>query len=214
MAAAANFPSSTQDTYTLANISPQNHAMNLSIWSQIEDFCRRVADRAHANNNNNKNSHSTTYVMTGPLWLPTTRRTANEINAQQKVEYVVLGTGDSLVHVPTHFFKIIVVVENSTGKSVINKFACFLVPNVPPQKVGMETNLKHFIVHWHQLETISGLRFFPSLTSSQWKADAKQVTKAILRKGTSRSNVATQRKNSSIRPGVSLATQLQHLTIN
>jgi len=170
LAPAADFPTKTEDTYNLCNISPQNHNMNMSIWSKIEDFTRRVADRAKSNGGGE------TYVVTGPLWLP-----AKQV-AAAKFEYSYLGLGQppSLVAVPTHFFKIVAVV----AKGNIVEFACFVVPNVEPNK---SKGMHDYIVPWTDLEAVTGLQFFPTLATEEWKDWADYITQeTVLRFRTSR----------------------------
>lgn len=160
LAPAADFPLQTQDTYTLCNVSPQNHNMNLSIWSQLEDYCRRVADRQD-------DQRQDTYVVTGPIWLPMKQV------AVAKFQYAHLGLGQppSLVSVPTHFFKVVAVVCRNT-KAIV-EFACFVVPNMDPHK---SKGMQDYVVSWTDLETVTGLQFFPSLVNDEWKAWADHIT--------------------------------------
>lgn len=174
LAPAADFPSQTEDTYNLCNVSPQNHSMNQSIWSQIEDFVRRVADRGATINGE-------TYVVTGPLWLP-----AKQVSST-KFEYSYYGLGQppSLVSVPTHFFKVVAVVF----KSSIVEFACFVVPNTEPSsKQGMH----EYIVPWTDLEAVTGLQFFPTLASEEWKEWADYVTHESVLRFTAANNQRSQ----------------------
>ena len=166
LAPAADFPLQTEDTYNLCNVSPQNHAMNMSIWSQIEEYTRRVSDRSA------KAGHET-YVVTGPVWLPTYQA------GPSKFEYSYWGLGDppSLVAVPTHFFKVIVVVGKNSTKIV--EFACFVVPNTEPNK---SKGMHDYIVPWTDLEAVTGLQFFPTLATNEWKVWADHIThESVLR---------------------------------
>ena len=176
LAPAADFPLHTLDTYTLCNISPQNHTMNLSIWSQIEEFGRKVADRTR------HQQDCDTYVVTGPLWLPLKQV------APSKFQYAHLGLGQppSLVAVPTHFFKVIAVVSShhqhqhhqhhhpkTAKRSTIVEFACFVVPNTEPNK---SKGMHDYVVPWTDLETVTGLQFFPTLATEEWKEWADFIT--------------------------------------
>lgn len=201
LAPAADFPSNTEDTYNLCNISPQIHSMNASIWSQIEDFIRRVADRA------SKQQHGATYVVTGPLWLPTKQV------ASAKFEYSYLGLGQppSLVAVPTHFFKVVVVV----AKGNIMEFACFVVPNAEPNK---SKGMQDYVVPWTDLESVTGLQFFPTLATDQWKEWADSITHdTVLRFTTSSRNqqqpllLTDGGKSKSSRKNADAAGMLVHL---
>lgn len=165
LAPAADFPSQTEDTYNLCNVSPQNHMMNMSIWSQIEEFTRRVSDRS-------AKVGLETYVVTGPLWLPA------KPAGPSKFEYSYFGLGEppSLVAVPTHFFKVVAVVSKSAS---IVEFACFVVPNTEPNK---SKGMHDYVVPWTDLEAVTGLQFFPTLATEQWKEWADYVTQdSVLR---------------------------------
>jgi endonuclease G len=194
MAAAANFGSeSVRDTFNLCNVSPQDQAMNRSTWVKLENWCRKVAEQ-ELQSPNTKQGKSV-HIVTGPVWLPVTSPTtmAQSGGQQHQFEFSAIGKGDSLVHVPTHFFKIIVVSDNVR----ILKFACFLVPNLK-QKAG--TSLEEYIVHWDRLEATTGLQFFPNLATPKWKVDARKVTASML----------SSKSNDRV---VSLAAQLEHLRI-
>ena len=52
------------DTFVLSNISPQLPRFNRTIWLRLEEFVRRVAKKE------GNGSTSETWVITGPLWLP------------------------------------------------------------------------------------------------------------------------------------------------
>jgi endonuclease G, mitochondrial len=182
LAPAADFPLHTLDTYTLCNISPQNHTMNLSIWSQIEEFVRKVADRTRHHHHDDDGCCWDTYVVTGPLWLPLKQV------APSKFQYAHVGLGQppSLVSVPTHFFKVIAVVAtpttartHSSSSRRIVEFACFVVPNTEPNK---SKGMHDYVVPWTDLEAVTGLQFFPTLATDEWKEWADWITlESVLR---------------------------------
>jgi DNA/RNA endonuclease G (NUC1) len=169
LAPAADFPDTPEDTFTLCNIAPQDHTINVTIWNRLERWVRRVAEE----NASSAVGGGETYVVTGPLWLPTRQVDEN------KYEYSHLGIGrpPSLVHVPTHFFKVVVVVE----KNQICQFACFVVENhhssEQQNKQKKKNLLEDYVVQWTDLETITGLQFFPSWADANWKERADQVTR-------------------------------------
>jgi DNA/RNA endonuclease G (NUC1) len=165
LAPAADFgPDSVKDTFNLCNISPQNQSMNRSIWTKLEHWCRHVAKKEIVGGS----MKSRVYIVTGPVWLPTGGGTASN-NRQRLFEFAAIGKGDSMIHVPTHFFKVAAVVEDN---SRIEKFACFLVPNVEQKP---NARLEDYIVSWGRLEIITGLQFFPHLVDQQWKEEAMKV---------------------------------------
>ena len=152
MAPAADYPHATHDTFTLTNVSPQNHSMNLSIWHQLEQWTRRVTKEHH------HHPHTDVYVVTGPLWLPQRQISDREF----QFDYPAIGRPPSLVSVPTHLFKVVVVVDNK--KDRITKCACFVIPNT---QVDPTQELQDYLVNWSDLEIVSGLQFFP-----QWATES------------------------------------------
>ena len=216
LAPAANFgDASVKDTFNLCNVSPQNPTMNRSIWVKLEHWCRNVSDRELAANGRlGETSKSTSvHIVTGPLWLPNKSTKGKALN---HFEYEAIGKGDSLVHVPTHFFKVIVVLVNDidSSKKKIQKFACFLVPNAKPPKFGGGACLNDYLVEWNRLEAISGLHFFPHLVNAQWKVEAKRATEATLKMARPATDASAPQKTPSIRPVASLTMQLEHLRIS
>ena len=165
MAPGADFPgNSTQETYTLSNIAPQDPVMNKGIWSSLEEWIRRLV------HSKDVSEDSAVYVVTGPLWLP--RRQV----ADGKFEYQHLGLGrpPSLVTVPTHFFKVVVVANEKERRNPIQKFACFVMAN---QENLPSKKLEDYVVPWRDLETVTGLQFFPKWATPDWKDKADKAMK-------------------------------------
>ena len=81
------------------------------------------------------------HVLTGPLWMPTHYNPDNSPSAALEYRYPGIGNPPSIVAVPTHFFKVVVVVakDKSTGKDQIEKFACFVMANRSTQSDGTTT---------------------------------------------------------------------------
>ncbi len=190
MAPAADFGAeSVKDTFNLCNVSPQDQTMNRSIWAKLEHWCRRIAKR-ELKSKDGKAVH----VITGPVWFPTNQSSKE---GQHQLQFAVIGQGNSLVHVPTHFFKVLVV----SRADQIQKFACFLVPNQPPVA---NATLEHYAVHWDRLEAITGLQFFPNLATPKWKLNALRAPDSMsLFKAGGR----------MIDSGVPLSEQLKHLDV-
>lgn len=157
LAPAADFSHSQEqqiDTYNLCNVSPQHQDLNRGLWAKLEQWTRAVAKR---------NVEATTYVVTGPLWLPKLK-----IGEEKFLySYVGLGNPPSLVSVPSHLFKVVVVVKGDT----IVEFACFVLANDNTQR-----SLKDTLVSWSDLEAVSGMEFFPQLVNPDWKAAADSLT--------------------------------------
>mmetsp|Transcript_52395 Transcript_52395/g.126802 ORF Transcript_52395/g.126802 Transcript_52395/m.126802 type:complete len:480 (+) Transcript_52395:284-1723(+) len=201
-----------QDTFSLCNIVPQNHIMNVTVWNSLEEWTRRVcrektteektdAVTTDSAENDDKNNHVEMYVITGPLWLPKRRRL--DIN-DETFQYEYDGIGQPpgpLISVPTHLFKVVVLVDMS--HKVITEFSCFVVPNYDDnnedvsnhahdqhtinttnkkkRKKKKKTRLEDFLVCWSDLETVSGLQLFPSVTSTPgWKEHADDIARQQL----------------------------------
>jgi endonuclease G len=140
------------DTFTLCNVSPQDPSLNRQLWVRLEDWVRRVA-RYYKDHD--------TYVLTGPLWMPS-RQISDKVF---EFQYKAIGTPPCIVSVPTHFFKVIVVVDTRAQHTIV-QFACFVVPNAETQG---NVNLEDYLVRWSDLEAVAGLEMFPALATNDWK---------------------------------------------
>lgn len=164
LAPAADFTADSKqfdDTFNLCNVSPQDPEMNRKIWARLEDWTRNVAERAW------KEHSAVTYVTTGPLWLP-------RVKVDKKTFlYNVKGIGapPMLVHIPTHFFKVVVVVDKAHTR--ILGFACFVMPNDASANDRM---IQDYVVPWSDLETVTGLRFFPQLVDNAFLTEANALS--------------------------------------
>lgn len=178
LAAAGNYTDKTMEmltqTFNLCNVSPQEHTMNFKVWAALEKWSRKVS-KDHAGD-------GTTYVVSGPLWMPS-QRINDKLFA---FHYNAIGTPPSLVSVPTHLFKVVVVVNHKSG--LISHLACFVVPNETPKS---DYHLEDYLVPWKNLEAVTGLHFFPSLVNKNdpggWKQIADAVSDQVL-KDTSQKN--------------------------
>lgn len=154
MAPAADFANS-KATYNLINVAPQDPVINRGVWNRLEGWVRRVAD--HSDENTDE-----VYAITGPLWLPRERDKLDQ--GVFWYHFPAIGEAPSLVSVPTHWFKVIVVLKkekSDIGRNhrVIDSYACFVIPNDSAQVVGRKS-LLDFLVPWQALEAVSGLEFF------------------------------------------------------
>jgi endonuclease G len=169
LAPAADFEGNEQQqTYNLCNVSPQDPHMNRAIWSRLEEWIRSAVIVHHPEEG------SEVHVVTGPLWLP-----VRQLD-KAKFEYGFQGIGQppALVSVPTHFFKVVVVVSQNQ----IKKFACFVMANRPDNKYGdrdgnsKSISLQNYLVPWTDLETVTGLQFFTNLVDDEWRQTADTLT--------------------------------------
>mmetsp|Transcript_6353 Transcript_6353/g.9233 ORF Transcript_6353/g.9233 Transcript_6353/m.9233 type:complete len:456 (-) Transcript_6353:139-1506(-) len=184
MAPSADFSHSKKemtDTFNLCNVSPQVPVLNRLVWHKLEELVRQLADKeindreliggkVHANEN--ELDEIISYVISGPLWLPSNRISSNRSvsenkNRQQTYQYCFSGIGipPNIVQVPTHFFKVIIMMSNPTTSSSTTKiikstkFAAFVLPNDNFERHN-EINLADYIVRLSELQAVSGLSFF------------------------------------------------------
>jgi endonuclease G len=164
LAPAADFPSENEmeDTFCFTNVSPQYAKLNRGMWLRLEDFVRSTVKSTNQNED--------VWVVTGPLWLPNTIKKSASGEDQFGYEYNGIGKVPSLVSVPSHFFKVIVVVDKSMSTQDIEsaglkKFAAFVLPNEDVPENDRDC-LMNYAVRITDLEAVSGLEFFPNLMGS------------------------------------------------
>ncbi|KAL7546084.1 hypothetical protein ACHAWF_009421 [Thalassiosira exigua] len=179
LAPAADFPRSDEemdDTFVLTNVSPQRPRFNRSAWLRLEEFVRSEAQKERGG----KGPSSETWVITGPLWLPSAIDTGGD---KFRYSYEGIGTPPSLVAVPTHFYKVVAVVENNAptagageassrreSEAVLTKFGAFVLPN--SDAFGDDgIRLVDHLARLEDLEAVTGLEFFPALFGAYVRKD-------------------------------------------
>lgn len=139
MAAAGNHMSDQRfmdDTFLLSNMAPQvGKGFNRDKWEHLERHVRKLV-KVYRN----------VYCCTGPLYLP-----RMEADGKNYVKYQVIGQNN--VAVPTHFFKI-VVMENETRDLELDAFV------LPNEEIPDSTPLDNFRVPPESVERAAGLLFF------------------------------------------------------
>lgn len=161
LAAVADFKSDSEvnDSFSLTNVSPQLPTFNRSVWLRVEEFVRSTAK-----DEEEKDENVETWAITGPLWLPATSLGRDKF----RFSYEAIGRPPSLVHVPTHFFKVVVVVSATTATDSgfpfkLKKFAAFVIPHSVSDEKSSRLRLVDCVVRLSDLEAVSGVEFFPSL---------------------------------------------------
>uniref|UniRef100_A0A061RVV9 Endonuclease n=1 Tax=Tetraselmis sp. GSL018 TaxID=582737 RepID=A0A061RVV9_9CHLO len=156
MAPAQNHKGSQQamdETHSLINISPQvGKGFNRDYWSRFEAFVKRLASgKGHE-----------VFVVTGPLYLP--HRAPD--GKGWVMEHPMLGEPPSMVSVPTHFYKVVLVEQKGSEAGRPARLSCgaFVMPNAP---IDPAMPLEAFAVPLTQLESVSGLTFFPGLINEE-----------------------------------------------
>ncbi|KAL7494983.1 hypothetical protein ACHAWT_003572 [Skeletonema menzelii] len=169
LAPAADFKTDGEvhDSFSLSNISPQLPRFNRTMWLRVEEFVRSVAEHEEKSTSDDDSSEVETWAITGPLWLPSSTLGKDKF----QFSYEAIGSPPSLIHVPTHFFKIVVVVsqtaENkSEPRFQLKKFAAFVIPHSESDENSSRLRLVDCIVRLTDLEAVTGLEFFPNLLGS------------------------------------------------
>lgn len=150
LAAAADHKHSQRamhDTFSLVNVSPQvGVGFNRDYWARLEKFVRDVAKKGVADK---------VTVITGPLFVPS-----------GKADWPVIGVPPSLVHVPTHFFKIILAESPGRAEWAGSGYAigAFVVPNKP---IDADTPLLAFLAPVEAVEAAAGLLVFSKLLTAE-----------------------------------------------
>lgn len=93
------------------------------------------------------------YVITGPLYLP-----ANRADGKRYISYQVIG--ESQVGVPTHFFKVILMVQDESPMIM----TAYVLPNIEFDK---RTKLGNFVWTVDDVERFSGLNFWSNLPDDE-----------------------------------------------
>lgn len=200
MAAAANYSnhddSKMKDSFSLANVSPQHPTMNRVVWSTLESMTRtllkNVANIENSESSNKKSTFKQLFVITGPAWLPVNATHVKDGNRRDLFQYSYPGFGPppQLIHVPSHFFKVIFTMsENSKGGEVIEDFAAFVIPNTSFDDVD-SVNLQNFLVRLTDLEAVTGITFFPEVKNGEITETLDLITEQVwLQNGHVESNV-------------------------
>ncbi|KAL7433401.1 hypothetical protein ACHAXH_005941, partial [Discostella pseudostelligera] len=103
------------DTFVLTNASPQLPRFNRSIWLKLEEFVRKVA---RGKRSSAYTTYTETWVITGPLWLPSyAKRNDSGDEGIFHYSYEGIGKPPSLIAVPTHFYKVVVVIERPSSST-------------------------------------------------------------------------------------------------
>ena len=178
------------DTFSLLNVCPQvGDGFNRDYWARLEQFTRELAT---THSKAGGDVLVATGPLFLPIEMGASERRAREFRDavaprdgdQKNVEktalvdvsssaaarpatrwemrYPLLGDAPELVHVPTHFFKVVLVRggdESSTAPNASRRpvAAAFVLPNAP---IPPETPLETFAVPIAKLEAAAGLTFF------------------------------------------------------
>lgn len=231
LAPASNYRHSEEemrDTFCLINIAPQTPVVNRFIMSRLEEFTRNLIVSQDINDKNAgkdeeySDPSKESYIITGPMFLPNqiidAQNNRDGTNLKTLYQYTFQGIGEppSIVHVPTHFFKMVISFKKKEGENtrVVDKFAAWVIPNNDEffRKLSDSThvvNLQDFLVRPTDIEAVTGIRFFPNddrvhgqihimdiVTESVWNEQGKQSNVLLLSDGGKRNSDSEERNDS------------------
>ena len=134
---------------------------NRDYWARFEKFVRDLAKVSAA-----------VFVTTGPLWLP-----ERKAEGKYMMKYPMIGHPPALISVPTHFYKVILaepkdqlLVEDGEEEdlALMNcAVAAFVMPN---RSIPEDVPLTRFAVPISDLESATGLTFFPKYMTAEKRA--------------------------------------------
>ncbi|XP_017014666.2 uncharacterized protein Tengl1 [Drosophila takahashii] len=128
--------------FFLSNIKPfLNRGFNLTVWNRLLQYVNEMSQK-----------HGTVYVYTGSIYVPRELKSNNWFLEFQTEER-------TMVAVPTHFFKILVIDKKFEGDTIPYAEA-FVMPNTPLNK---NIELKTLLSDVRDIENATGLRFFEGL---------------------------------------------------
>ncbi|HRK61698.1 MAG TPA: DNA/RNA non-specific endonuclease [Candidatus Omnitrophota bacterium] len=128
------------ESFLLTNMGPQAPSVNRGIWSKLEAQVREWAKEGKS-----------LRVITGPLYF------GNDSNSDGVPEISTIGRGK--VFVPSHYFKIILKIENIPQNDDVIAFA------VPNWEVD-GGKLENYLISVDDIESITGLDFLKDLDDS------------------------------------------------
>lgn len=147
-----------RDTFTLSNVSPQvGKGFNRDYWARFEKFVKDLVWNSDE-----------VFVVTGPLYLPSQSRNGG----QWRMNYPLIGSVPQLIAVPTHFYKVVLTYGGKAGSNNYSVGA-FVMPNA---EIDPGTPLARFSVRLDDLESVSGVSFFPKLISEEIKENIDRIS--------------------------------------
>ncbi|XP_002037548.2 endonuclease G, mitochondrial [Drosophila sechellia] len=128
--------------FFLSNIRPfLNRGFNLTVWDRLLQYVHEISQR-----------HGTVYVYTGSIYLPRELKSNSWFLEFQSEER-------TMVAVPTHFFKILVI-DKKFESDTIPYAEAYVMPNSP---LNNNVELKTLLSDVREIENATGLRFFEGL---------------------------------------------------
>ncbi|XP_017130121.1 endonuclease G, mitochondrial [Drosophila elegans] len=128
--------------FFLSNIKPfLKRGFNLTVWNRLLQYVTDMSQK-----------HGTVYAYTGSIYLPREMK-SNSWFVEFQTE------GRTMVAVPTHFFKVLVIDPKFEGDATPYAEA-YVMPNTP---LNNNVDLKTLLSDIRDIENVTGLRFFEGL---------------------------------------------------
>jgi endonuclease G len=145
-------------TFYTTNIVPQSHASNEKGWERLESYCRELARDGRV-----------LYIACGPHGIGGTGR----FGYREEI-----GKGRFTVTVPARLWKVILVLPHE-GAEPTKRTRVIAV--IMPNNQRVEYDWTKYRVSVHQVEKLTGYRFFPAVPESVAQALRERVDDVAVR---------------------------------
>ncbi|KAF9290535.1 nuclease [Mortierella alpina] len=139
------------ETFLLSNMAPQvGIGFNRHYWANLEKFARELT-----------NTFDHVFVITGPLYMP--EASPSPPSRKTSVTYEVLYSDKSDVapiSVPTHFYKVILVINGDLNSPTSTNLGSFILPNAV---ISNKKPLTDFVTPLDKIEVSAGVVFFDKI---------------------------------------------------
>ena len=153
------------DTFNLSlNIVPQLMSTNGCDWFRLEQMAKNLVRH-----------YDESWVITGPAFLPDDYiigERGNKTANYWTMTYNLIS--EKRIAVPTHLFKVIL--GKNASMTPHYQCAAFIMPNKP---IAEEVPMTAYQVELGELESLTGLNFFPELTAKKIISDEQEKPLAI-----------------------------------
>ena len=133
------------ETFSYANICPQEMTFNSGIWVLLENWCKYISKQQKQKNFTNLR------VFTGSI-------------PDNKETELIIGDKSVMVNIPTHMFKMVCVRSKDKGNENKIYMGCFIYPNRPlDPELKENQDLYRWMVPFQTLKKLSSINFEPLL---------------------------------------------------
>lgn len=122
-----------KETFYSSNIAPFNIDLNSNFWNNLENYMKTLAI-----------NYGYVKIITGSLFLP-----SFGVDNRLQMIYDLIGKDNNFCSVPTHFYKIALIVDQNKPEV---KYAAFIVPNT---KIENGAPIFNFAVTLQMIESLT-----------------------------------------------------------